>query len=96
MSILIKPIITEKMTAQGEILNRFAFIVDKKANKIEIKKAVENLYNVTVEKVNTMKYGGKSRTRYKKPGIVYGKTKAFKKAMITLAEGETIDFYSNI
>lgn len=84
------------MTTQGESLNRFAFVVEQKANKIEIKKAVENLYNVTVESVNTMKYGGKSRTRYTKTGIVYGKTKAFKKALITLADGEKIDFYSNI
>ncbi len=96
MNILIKPIVTEKMTHQGETLNRYGFIVDKKANKIEIKKAVEELYGVTVENVNTMRYGGKKRSRYTRTGIIAGKTKAYKKAIVTLAEGETIDFYSNI
>lgn len=96
MSVLIKPIVTEKMTAQGEDLNRFGFIVDKHANKIEIKRAVEEMYGVRVEAVNTMKYGGKSRSRYSKSGIITGKTKSFKKAIVTLPEGETIDFFSNI
>jgi len=96
MRIIIKPIITEKMTAQGEKLNRFGFIVDKKANKVEIKKAVEELYSITVDSVNTMRYGGKSKSRYTKAGIVKGKTNSFKKAIVTLAEGETINFYSNI
>ncbi len=96
MSILERPIITEKMTAQGEKLNRFGFVVDKNANKIEIKKAVEDLYNVTVESVNTMRYGGKSKSRHTKAGVVSGKTNSFKKAIITLADGDTIDFYSNI
>ncbi len=96
MNILIKPIVTEKMTHQGETLNRYGFIVDKRANKIEIKKAVEELYGVTVENVNTMRYGGKKRSRYTRTGIIAGKTKAYKKAIVTLAEGETIDFYSNI
>ncbi len=96
MNILIKPIVTEKMTHQGETLNRYGFIVDKRANKIEIKKAVEELYGVTVENVNTMRYGGKKRSRYTRTGIIEGKTKAYKKAIVTLAEGEAIDFYSNI
>jgi len=96
MDIIIKPIITEKMTAQGEKLNRFAFVVDNKANKVEITKAVEKLYNVTVQAVNTMRYGGKNKSRYTKTGIVRGKTNSFKKAIITLAEGDTINFYSNI
>ncbi len=96
MSILIKPIVTEKMTEQGEKLNRFGFIVDINANKIQIKKAVEDLYNVTVDSVNTMKYAGKNKSRFTKAGIIKGKTKAYKKAIITLQEGETIDFYSNI
>lgn len=96
MDILIKPIITEKMTEQGETLNRFGFIVDKNANKIQIKKAVENLYNVTVESVNTMRYAGKTKSRYTKTGIVHGRGKAYKKAIVTLIEGDTIDFYSNI
>ena len=96
MSILVKPIVTEKMNIQGEKLNRFGFITDKKANKIQIKKAVEDLYNVTVESVNTMRYGGKSRSRNTKAGLIKGKTNSFKKAIVTLAEGDTIDFYSNI
>lgn len=96
MDILLKPIITEKMTAQGENLNRFAFIVNKKANKIQIKKAVEEMYGVTVDAVNTMVYAGKNKSRYTKTGIIQGRTNSFKKAIVTLAEGDTIDFYSNI
>ena len=96
MDILLKPIITEKMTMQGEKLNRFGFVVDKEANKIQIKKAVEELYNVTVEAVNTMRYGGKTKSRFTKSGVVKGKANVFKKAIVTLSEGETIDFYSNI
>jgi len=96
MDILIKPIITEKMTEQGEKMNRFGFIVEKDANKIQIKKAVEGLYNVTVEAVNTMRYAGKTKSRYTKTGIVRGRGKAYKKAIVTLIEGDTIDFYSNI
>jgi large subunit ribosomal protein L23 len=96
MNILIKPVVTEKMTQQGETLNRYGFIVDKKANKIQIKKAVEELYGVTVESVNTMRYGGKRRSRYTRAGIIQGKTPSYKKAIVTLAEGESIDFYSNI
>jgi large subunit ribosomal protein L23 len=96
MSILIKPIVTEKMTSQGDKFNRYGFIVAKNANKIEIKKAVEELYNVTVESVNTMRFSGKVKTRYTKSGVMTGKTASTKKAVITLAEGNTIDFYSNI
>lgn len=96
MDILIKPIVTEKMTDQGDKFNRFGFIVAKDANKIQIKKAVEDLYGVTVESVRTMVYGGKRKTRHTKSGIMTGRTSAFKKAVITIAEGETIDFYSNI
>jgi large subunit ribosomal protein L23 len=96
MDILLKPIITEKMTAQGENLNRFAFVVEKKANKIQIKKAVETMYGVTVEAVNTMIYAGKRKSRYTRTGIIQGRTNSFKKAIVTLAEGDTIDFYSNI
>ncbi len=84
------------MTAQGEKLNRFAFVVDKKANKIQIKKAVEVMYGVTVEAVNTMIYAGKRKSRYTRTGIIQGRTNSFKKAIVTLAEGDTIDFYSNI
>jgi large subunit ribosomal protein L23 len=96
MDILQKPIITEKMTIQGEKMNRYGFIVDVRANKIQIKRAVEDLYNVTVESVNTMRYGGKSKSRYTKTGMQKGKTNAFKKAVVTLQDGDTIDFYSNI
>lgn len=96
MEILLKPIITEKMTAQSEKLNRFGFIVDIDANKIQIKKAVEKMYNVTVESVNTIRYAGKNKSRYTKTGILKGSTNAFKKAIVTLKDGDTIDFYSNI
>ncbi len=96
MSILLRPIVTEKMTSQGEDMNRYGFIVDKRANKIQIKKAVEELYDVSVASVNTMRYGGKRKMRYTRTGIVSGKTKSYKKAIITLIEGDTIDFYSNI
>jgi large subunit ribosomal protein L23 len=96
MNIIIKPIITEKMTELGEKLNRYGFIVHKQANKVQIKQAVENLYGVEVESVNTMNSPGKLKSRYTKTGLISGKTKATKKAIITLAKGETIDFYSNI
>jgi len=96
MEILIKPIVTEKMTDLGTVLNRYGFVVHKNANKIQIKLAVEKMYGVSVESVNTMLYGGKAKSRYTKSGIITGKTKSFKKAIVTLAEGEMIDFYSNI
>ena len=96
MNILLKPIVTEKMTSQGDKFNRYGFIVAKNANKIEIKNAVEELYGVTVESVNTMRYGGKVKTRYTKSGVMSGKSAATKKAIVTLAEGNAIDFYSNI
>lgn len=96
MSIIMKPIITEKMTAQSEKLNRFGFVVHRKANKLQIKKAVKELYGVEVIMVNTMNYPGKAKSRYTKTGFVAGRTAAYKKAVVTLAQGETIDFYSNI
>ncbi|HBE43275.1 MAG TPA: 50S ribosomal protein L23 [Bacteroidales bacterium] len=96
MNILLKPIVTEKMTNQGDKFNRYGFIVARNANKIQIKKAVEELYGVTVAEVNTMRYGGKVKTRNTKSGLLTGKTTATKKAIITLAEGNKIDFYSNI
>ena len=96
MDIIIKPVITEKMTAMGEDLNRYGFIVNRKANKLQIKKAVEDLYGVEVVTVNTMTYKGKTKSRFTKTGIISGKTASYKKAIITVAEGETIDFYSNI
>ena len=96
MDILIKPIVTEKLTAKQEDLNQYGFIVEKRANKIQIKKAVEKFYNVTVDSVNTINYGGKSRRRYTKTGLITGKTKAYKKAIVTLVDGDVIDFYSSI
>ncbi len=96
MDIIIKPVITEKMTQMGESLNRYGFIVNRKANKLQIKKAVEDLYGVDVLSVNTMTYRGKTKSRFTKTGIISGKTASYKKAIITVAEGETIDFYSNI
>jgi len=96
MNILVKPIVTEKMTTQGEVLNRYGFIVDKNANKLQIKQAVEEHYEVSVVDVNTMRYGGKLKTRYTRSGVLSGKTNAYKKAIVTVAEGEAIDFYSNI
>lgn len=96
MEVIIKPVITEKMTDLGENLNRFAFLVHRKANKLQIKKAIEDLYGVEVVAVNTMNHPGKSKSRFTKAGVITGKTPATKKAIVTLAEGETIDFYSNI
>jgi large subunit ribosomal protein L23 len=96
MNIIIKPIITEKMTAQTEKYNRYGFIVDQKADKVQIRKAIEELYSVKVDSVNTIRYAGKRKSRYTKTGFVQGKTNAYKKAIITLSEGQVIDFYSNI
>ncbi len=96
MKIIIKPIVTEKMTELGEKLNRYGFVVDKRANKLQIKDAVEDLYNVTVTEVNTMVYGGKTKSRFTKSGVITGRTNSYKKAIVTLADGENIDFYSNI
>jgi large subunit ribosomal protein L23 len=96
MNIIIRPIITEKMTAQTEKLNRYGFIVDRNADKIQIRKAIEELYSVKVDSVNTIRYAGKSKSRYTKTGFVEGKTNAYKKAIITLSAGQVIDFYSNI
>ena len=84
------------MTAQGEDFNRYGFVVAKDANKLQIKQAVEELYDVKVAEVNTMRYAGKRKQRYTKSGISVGKTGSFKKAVVTLADGEVIDFYSNI
>ena len=96
MSILIKPIITEKATADSEMNNRYTFLVDTTANKVEIKKAVEIAYGVTVEKVYTQNYHAERKMRYTKSGIQKGKTNSTKKAIVHVVEGETIDFYSNI
>ena len=96
MDILLKPVITEKMTNQSETMNRYGFVVSKSANKIQIKSAIEKLYDVSVESVRTMNYAGKMKSRGTKTGIITGRTNKYKKAIVTLAEGDVIDFYSNI
>ncbi len=97
MGIIIKPIVTEKQTAISEKKsNRVGFRVSPAANKLEIKAAIETLYNVTVVEVNTMNYDGKRKSRYTKSGVVNGKEASFKKAIVTLKDGESIDFFSNI
>ncbi len=96
MEIIIKPVLTEKMTLQGETLNRYGFIVDVRANKIQIRNAVEQMYGVVVKSVNTCNYMGKLKSRYTKAGLLSGRTNNFKKAIVTLKDGDTIDFYSNI
>lgn len=116
MNIIVKPLISEKMTRLAEAAanpvqtriqrnkgiaaapaqNRYGFVVDKRANKIQIKNAVEEFYNVKVVDVNTMNYSGKLKSRYTKAGFLTGRTNAFKKAIVTLAEGDAIDFYANI
>ena len=96
MSVLKKPIITEKGTASGEKLGQYGFIVAGDANKVEIKKAVEKMYSVTVKSVNTMNAAGKIRNRYTKAGNISGMKGRVKKAVVTLKKGDTIDFYSSI
>ena len=96
MDIQIKPIITEKATAYSEKLNRYTFAVSPDANKFQIKDIVEKLYNVRVDKVNIANYAGKRKQRYTKGGLIRGRRDAFKKAYVTVAEGQKIDYYSNI
>lgn len=96
MAFIIKPLVTEKANRLSEKLNQFSFIVRPEANKLQIKAEVEALYSVSVVSVNTMRYAGKNKARYTRAGLVRGRTNAFKKAVVTLKEGDTIDFYSNI
>ena len=96
MGIIIKPIVTEKMTKLGEKLNRYGFKVHKDANKIQIKQAVESMYDVTINQVNTMIVSPKVKNRFTKGGVITGKSSAYKKAVVTLKDGDKIDFYSNI
>ena len=96
MDIMIKPIVTEKATQLTEQLNRYTFRVSLNANKYQIKSLVEQLYGVKVVNVNTLVVRGKNKSRWTKSGLLRGKTVAYKKAFITVGEGETIDFYSNI
>lgn len=95
MSVLKKPLVTEKVSALNE-KGKYGFVVDLNANKVEIKKAVEKQYGVNVEKVNTLKVMGKLKMRYSKAGMLSGRKPNYKKAIVTLAEGEVIDFYSNV
>ena len=96
MRIIIKPIITEKVTLESELYGRYGYVVHNKANKIQIRKAIEDMYGVSVEAVRTMNYPIERKTKFTKKGVVTGKTGGFKKAIVQLAEGDTIDFYSNI
>lgn len=96
MEIIIKPVLTEKMTKLTDTQNKVAFLVAKDANKIEIKNAVEAMYGVKVVAVNTQRYQGMVKSRYTRAGVVSGRTPSFKKAIVTLAEGDKIDFFSNI
>ncbi|MBA4240056.1 MAG: 50S ribosomal protein L23 [Sphingobacteriaceae bacterium] len=96
MEILIKPIITEKMTSLAEKLNRYGFVVDRSANKVQIRQAVEKMYGVKVESVNTQQYVGKVKTRNTTRGIAIGRVNRSKRAFVTLKNGEAIDFYANI
>ncbi|EFM00875.1 MAG: 50S ribosomal protein L23 [Hoylesella marshii] len=97
MAFIIKPLVTEKMTKiTDKFANRYGFIVRPEANKLQIKSEIESLYHVTVVAVNTARYAGKRSARYTKAGLIKGQKPAFKKAIVTLKEGETIDFYSNI
>lgn len=95
MSILKKPLVTEKITALNE-KGKYGFIVDEKANKIEIKKAVEKMYGVTVENVRTIRYQGKLKTKYTQSKVISGRTSTYKKAIVSVKEGDIIDFYGNI
>ena len=96
MSIILKPVITEKATNDSELNNRYAFLVDTKANKIEVKKAIESMYNVDVVSVKTMIYAPKVKSRYTKSGLQVGATNKLKKAIVEVAEGQEIDLYGNI
>ena len=96
MNVIIKPIVTEKMTALSEKYNRYGFVVDRRADKLQIKKAVEDMYGVKVDSVNTLIQRGKDTSRYTKAGMIKGKKSSFKKALVQLKEGDQIDFYSGI
>jgi large subunit ribosomal protein L23 len=96
MGILVKPIITEKITSQSEKFNRYGFVVSKEANKLEIKAAIEKMYGVKVDSVNTQQYIGKVKTRNTTRGMAIGRVNRNKKAIVTLKKGEVIDFYASI
>lgn len=93
--VLVKPVVTEKVNLQMERSGRYTFVVDKRANKLEIKKAVEEFYGVKVDDVNTVVVPGKQKSRFTKAGFISGVKPSFKKAIVSLAEGESIDLFSN-
>lgn len=95
MGVLIRPLVTEKVSALNES-GKYGFVVERSANKVEIKKEIEKTYGVTVESVNTMVHPGKTKRRYTKSRIIEGRTPAYKKAIVQVAEGDIIDFYSGI
>ncbi len=94
--ILLRPLVTEKMTSIQEKQGKYGFIVKKTANKIEIKKAVKQAYGVNVLKVNTINYDGKVKSRNTKAGVLVGRSESYKKAIVTIGAGEIIDFYANV
>lgn len=94
--VLIKPVVTEKSTALQDDIQQYVFVVNKNANKLEIKKEIESLYGVTVESVNTTILPSKERSRFTRSGLIVGRKSAYKKAFVTLADGDEIDYYANI
>lgn len=96
MNVILKPVVTEKMTKISEQFNRYAFVVDRRANKLQIKRAIEELYEVEVERVNTLIQRGKAVSRYTKAGMIKGQKNSFKKAIVQLKGEQRIDFFSNI
>ena len=96
MKVLIRPLVTEKMTKMSETMHRYGFVVNKDANKLQIKEAVEKMYNVSVQAVNTLVIPGKTKSRYTKKGMVVGGKSSYKKAIVTVAKTDTIDFYGNV
>ena len=96
MKVIFEPIITEKATNDSELRNRYTFVVNREANKIQIKDAVENKYNVTVEKVRTQIYGSERKTKFTKSGVQRTKTNIKKKAIVDIQDGDSIDFYNNL
>ena len=96
MKVIFEPIITEKATNDSEFRNRYTFVVNREANKIQIKDAVENKYNVTVEKVRTQIYGSERKTKFTKRGVQRTKTNIKKKAIVDIQDGDSIDFYNNL
>ena len=96
MKFIIRPLVTEKTNRLTDKEQKYGFIVSPRANKVQIKAEIEDLYNVSVTGISTMRYAGKNKSRYTRSGFTKGRTNAYKKAVVTLKDGDTIDFYSNI